>query len=335
MIRKSLTYDSFSLETGGVLSPFEVVYHISGAKDGKVVWICHALTANSNPEDWWPGMVGPGKAIDTDKCLVVCANIPGSPYGSTGPASINPATGKPYLLDFPALTMRDMTKASMLVWKHLGIEKIDLLVGSSIGGFQAIEWAVSEPDLFKNALFIATAPRISPWMTAWMEAQRMALEADQTFREAKDITGGANGLRCARAQALISYRCFEGFAIRQSEPDEDCLFAGRAASYERHQGDKLVNRNFDAYSYWYICNAMDSHNVGRGRGGVKAALGRITADTTVISIDTDGIFPRSETLEWAPMIPGSRHVGITSKFGHDGFLLENDLLGGIISPILQ
>lgn len=334
MIRNSLIVNKFDLEAGESLEPLEIVYHTSGNREGKVVWICHALTANSDPEDWWPGMVGPGKAIDTDKLFVVCANIPGSPYGSTGPASVNPATGRPYLLDFPAITMRDMTKASMIVREYLGIEKIDLLIGSSIGGFQAIEWAVSEPDLFKNALFIATAPRISPWMTAWMEAQRMALEADQTFRQARDINGGADGLRCARAQALISYRCFEGFAIRQSEPDDDCLFARRAATYERHQGDKLVNRNFDAYSYWYICNAMDSHNVGRGRGGVKAALGRIKADTTVISIDTDGIFPRSEALAWAPMIPGARHVGITSKFGHDGFLLENDLLTEIISPRL-
>ena len=334
MNRNSLIIDRLDLEAGGTLEPLEIVYHTSGTRGGKVVWICHALTANSDPEDWWPGMVGPGKAIDTDKHFVICANIPGSPYGSTGPASINPKTGKPYMLDFPALTLRDMTATSQIVRKHLGIEKIDLLIGSSIGGFQAIEWAVSEPELFKNALFIATAPRISPWMTAWMEAQRMALEADQTFRQAKDLSGGANGLRCARAQALISYRCFEGFEIRQSEPDPDCLFAGRAASYERHQGDQLVNRNFDAYSYWTIANAMDSHNVGRGRGGVKAALGRITANTTVISIDTDGIFPPMEIERWAPMIPGSRHIGITSKFGHDGFLLENDLLTEIISPIL-
>ena len=113
------------------------------------------------------------------------------------------------------------------------------------------------------------------------------------------------------------------------------MFAGRAASYERHQGDKLVNRNFDAYSYWYIANAMDSHNVGRGRGGTQAALGRITANTTVISIDTDGIFPPAESAVWAPMIPGVRRIGITSKFGHDGFLLENDLLTEIINPILQ
>ena len=128
MRRNSLIIDRFDLEAGGSIEPLEIVYHTSGARDGKVVWICHALTANSDPEDWWPGMVGPGKAIDTDKYFVICANIPGSPYGSTGPASINPATGKPYMFDFPALTMRDMTRASQIVRKHLGIKSIDLLL---------------------------------------------------------------------------------------------------------------------------------------------------------------------------------------------------------------
>ncbi|MBQ6175553.1 MAG: homoserine O-acetyltransferase, partial [Clostridia bacterium] len=155
---------------------------------------------------------------------------------------------------------------------------------------------------------------------------RMALEADATFRPAASLAGGAAGLRCARAQALISYRCFEGYGLTQAEPDDDTLFASRAASYERYQGEKLVRRGFDAYSYYYLCNAVDSHNVGRGRGGVAAALGRIRAKTVVASIDTDCIFPPAEIEAWASCIPGAVYKRLTSSFGHDGFLLETEQL---------
>lgn len=218
-----------------------------------------------------------------------------------------------------------MIAASIAVRKHLGIETVDLLVGSSIGGFQAIEWAVSEPDVFRKAVFMATAPRVSPWLSAQAEAQRMALEADRTFREeGTGLEGGAAGLRCARAQALITYRSHAGYGQTQAEEDPDTLFAGRAASYERYQGEKLVRRSFDAYSYYYLAYSLDSHNVGRGRGGVLAALGRITADTVVVSIDSDGIFPPEEGRQWAEMIPGAKFRTIGSDFGHDGFLLEND-----------
>ena len=332
MIRHALT-TSLTLEAGGVLPSAHIVYHTSQeAWDGQrpVVWICHALTANSDPEDWWPEMVGSGKAIDTEKSFVICVNMLGSAYGSEGPAQVNPATGKPWLLDFPKITVRDMAAASIAVRKALGINKIDLLIGSSIGGFQAIEWAVMEPEVFVRCLFIATAPRVSPYLSATVEAQRMALEADPTFREARDLSGGAAGLKCARAQALITYRCFDGYGLTQFEADPDTLFAGRAASYERYQGEKLVRRKFDAYSYYTLCNALDSHNVGRGRGGVEAALSRIKAHTTVVSIDTDSLFPPQESSVWARWIPGADYLEIPSRFGHDGFLLETDRLTAIL-----
>ena len=223
-----------------------------------------------------------------------------------------------------------MVTASIVVRKALGINQVDLLIGSSIGGFQAVEWAVTEPDVFRRCLFIATAPRVSPYLSATVEAQRMALEADPTFREARDLTGGAAGLKCARAQALITYRCFDGYGLTQFEADPDTLFAGRAASYERYQGEKLVRRQFDAYSYYTLCNALDSHNVGRGRGGVEAALSRIKARTTVISIDTDSLFPPMESSVWARWIPGADYIDISSRFGHDGFLLETARLTEII-----
>ena len=329
MTRREIRAD-LRLEAGGLLKDARIVFHTSGKRHGKVIWICHALTANSNPEDWWPEMVGPGKPIDTEKDTVVCVNMLGSAYGSEGPARENPATGKPWLLSFPDVTIRDTVSALIAVRKHLGINRIDLLIGASNGGFHAVEWAITEPDVFGRCLFLCTAPRISPYLSATVEAQRMALEADPSFREAASIHGGEAGLKCARAQALITYRCFKGYGLTQSEENPETLFAGRAASYERYQGEKLVRRGFDAYSYWSLCNAMDSHNAGRGRSGVRKALGRIKADVTVVAIDTDSLFPPSEGREWAQYIHGARYVEFSSDFGHDGFLLETAKLAAII-----
>ena len=334
MIRHELTA-RLELEAGGILPAARIVYHTSSEGwDGKpVVWICHALTANSDPEDWWPEMVGPGKGIDTDRFFVVCVNMLGSPYGSEGPARINPETGKPWLLDFPRVTVRDMIKATIEVRKSLGINRIFLLIGSSIGGFQALEWAITEPSIFEHCVFIATAPRISPYFTAMNEAQRMAIEADQSFRAAKDLSGGAAGLRCARAQGLISYRSYEGYRLTQWEEDPDTLFAGRAASYERYQGEKLVRRSFDAYSYYTLSYALDSHNVGRGRGGVAKALDTIKAHSIIITIDSDNLFPVEESRVWNKLLPGAEYIEISSRFGHDGFLLETERLTEILRKL--
>ena len=325
MIKHQLTID-LPLEGGGILKGARIVFHESEGRSGRTIWICHALTANSNPEDWWPEMVGPGRCIDSLKDHVICV----SAYGSEGPASTNPATGEPWLLDFPLITIRDTVKAFIAVRKHLGIRHIDLLIGASIGGFHAMEWAITEPEIFGRCLFLTTAPRISPFLGATVEAQRMALEADPSFREARSLDGGREGLKCARAQALISYRCFRGYGLTQKEEDPDTLFAGRVASYERYQGEKLARRGFDAYSYFTLCNALDSHNTGRGRGGVQQALSRITAPTTVVAIDTDLLFPPEEGREWAAWIPGARFIEISSNFGHDGFLLENAKLSAFI-----
>ena len=334
MIRHELFLDDFVFEAGGRLDRVKVVYHTSPVRRGRVIWICHALTANSDPEDWWPSLVGPGKLFDTERMFIICANVPGSAYGSSGPRTIDPKTGKPYYFSFPEVTVRDMAATNLAVLDFLGIGKVDLLIGSSIGGFQAIEMATIRPDSFAKAAFIATAPRISPWLSATAEAQRMALEADPSFRACGSLDGGAAGLRCARAQALISYRCFRGYGKTQSEADPDTLFAGRAASYERYQGEKLLRRGFDAYSYYYLCNALDSHNLGRGRGGVDAALSLIKAETLVIEVDTDMIFPPEEVRSWYRSIPNVTLGHISSDFGHDGFLLEYDQLTTYLKPLL-
>lgn len=328
----------FEFEDGGYLDSMDIVYHTS-ARDyvpgEKVVWVCHALTGNSNPEDWWPTMLGKGMLFDPDRVYIVCVSMLCSPYGECGPATINPATGKPWLLDFPRTTVRDIVNANILVRKHLGIEKIDLMLGPSIGGFQTLEWVIMEPDVVSEAVFLATAMRGTPYMTAFNESQRMAIKADPSFMEARDIHGGTEGLKCARSIALISYRTFMGYNMTQAEPDDDTMFADRAASYQRYQGQKLVNRNFDAYSYWYLTYALDSQNVGRGRGGVRKALESIRANCTVISITSDQLFP-PEQLRWtAEVLKRSAYYEINSMFGHDGFLIEHDQLSVILRPLME
>ncbi len=320
----------FSFEAGGSLEGMEIVFHCSehARREGeKVVWICHALTANSNPEDWWPQMVGGGKLIDTDRYFVVCVNMLCSSYGSSSPASCDPQSGKPYLTSFPKTTIRDMVNANILVRKHLGINKIDTLIGPSIGGFLAYEWAVEEPDVIEKAVFLATDVRCSPYLTAYNEAQRMALRADSSFALSPD--GGRLGLECARAIAMLSYRTYEGYVSTQSEADPDVLFADRAASYQRYQGHKLADR-FDACSYWYLTYALDSHNVGRGRGGVAAALSRIRSRCLVVNIDSDCLFPPASGREAAAMLPDAEYRQIGSAFGHDGFLIEYDALENLL-----
>lgn len=327
----------FSFEAGGSLPTVEVAYHTSPMeyrKGMKVIWICHALTADSDAEDWWPELVGPGKLFDTDRYFIVCGNMLGSCYGSSGPSSIDPETGRPYYFTFPKVTVRDIVNGLDAVRRHIGIDHIDLLVGASIGGFQALEWSVMLPELFSRTIYIATSSRVSPWLTAFEESQRMALEADSTFRACESLEGGRKGLECARSIALLSYRCEDGYNRKQQEASEDAMFAERACSYQRYQGKKLADR-FDAYSYYYLSFSVDSNNLGRGRGGEAAALGMIRAESTFIAIDSDIIFPPYKMKEMADNVKGSEYYEITSHFGHDGFLLENDQLESIIRPIMD
>ena len=336
-----LTTHNFSFEAGGTLDQLEIIYHTSERpyqQGDRVVWLCHALTANSDPLDWWPEMVGEGCCVNPSQDFVVCVNIFGSAYGTTGPRTTLHHTTPHYTtlhnpLDFPKFTVRDTARLFTLVREHLGIEHVDLLIGSSIGGFHALEWAIMEGERIRKAAFIATAPRVSPWLSAWMEVQRMALEADPTFRACESLDGGRKGLEAARAISLISYRSFDGYNLTQYETDDDCLFASRAASYERYQGEKLVKRGFDAYSYYYLLHCVDSQNVGRHRGGVKAALAQIQAKSIVISITSDGLFPPCESSEWAKYIPNAKYYEIESRFGHDGFLLETEQITQIINSL--
>ena len=204
----------FEFESGGSIDNLEVAYHTSPfgySPDKKVIWLCHALTADSDPEgSWWPALVGPGRLIDTGKYFVICANVLGSACGSSSPASTNPKTGKPYYFEFPRVTVRDTVRAFDLLRQHLGIEKIDMLIGTSMGGFMSFEWAVMRPGIFGKIFFIATGARVTPWLAGFNAASRLALLADPTFKEHRDLNGGMEGLKAARAIALLTYRCEEG-----------------------------------------------------------------------------------------------------------------------------
>lgn len=313
------------------LKGVEIGYHVSeGPRDGRrVIWICHALTANSNPEEWWDTLVGSGKFFDSRNYYVVCANILTSCYGSTGPQSIDPERGKPYLFSFPIISVRDMIEAHEVLRRELEIDEIDLLIGGSSGGFQCVEWAISNPGLIKNLCLIACNAQVSAWGTALNESQRMALMADPTFAAGVDVEGGKQGLACARTIALLSYRSYDGYAKTQSEADPDFSLAKRACSYQQYQGKKLIDR-FNAYSYYYLTLSLDTHNVGRDRGGVEKALSLIEANTLCIAIDSDLLFPKKEIEFMAANIPGAKFEVIDSDWGHDGFLLEYEKLEEVV-----
>lgn len=324
--------DPFTLESGDILPELTVAYHTYGSlneKKDNAVWVMHGLTANSDVADWWPGTVGPGLFLDPDKYFIVCANVIGSCYGSTGPSSINPLAGKPWCGDFPRVSIRDMVNAHRRLASHLGIERIHELIGVSLGGFQAIEWTVSDPDIAENVMFCATDACCSPWLAAFNQTMYMAIKTDPTYGE-PSLTAARNGLATARAIALISYRGPYAYNMSQKDSeDKPDPFFHRVQTYQEYQGKKLCDR-FDVYSYMRICESSDSHDVGRGRGGVKNALSRIKANPLVVGITSDILFPPSTQKALADNIPGARYEEMPSNFAHDGFLIEHRQLNEIM-----
>jgi homoserine O-acetyltransferase/O-succinyltransferase len=324
MLTKIFNYQQpFVLESGAELPGYHLAYttlgDLNAAKDN-VVWIFHALTANGSPEEWWPGLVGEGKLFNPANHFIVCVNMPGSCYGSVGPLDNNAATGLPYFHDFPFFTTRDMVKAYQPLKEFLQIERIFIGIGGSMGGQQLLEWAVEEPELFEHIIPIATNAQHSPWGIAFNATQRMAIEADASWKN-KKADAGTDGMKAARSMALLSYRHYSTYDATQAETVDAGLESYRAEQYQRYQGDKLAKR-FNAFSYYFLSKGMDAHNIGRGRGGTGAALKRIKANALVIGIETDILFPVNEQLFIAENINGSTYTLIDSGYGHDGFLVE-------------
>lgn len=327
----------FPLERGGELHDIEIAYSTFGKMNSRrdnVIWVCHALTANSDVADWWPNTVVEDGFLDPEKWFVVCANILGSNYGSTGPLSLNPHTGKPYYSDFPKITIRDIVRAHILLSEHLGIENIHALVGSSLGGFQAMEWALLQPERINKLVLIATDSTVTPWAVGLNETQRMAIRADKTYGDLNE-QAGKEGMAAARAIALLSYRGPSGYNLSQKNNDSTPEYSHRVATYQTYQGEKLCRR-FNAYSYMTILDAFDSHDVTRGRNGNEAeVLGRIMAETACIAIPTDILFPPETMKKLTKAINGARYFEISSEFGHDGFLVEHQQLNDILNKFLD
>lgn len=324
----------FTMESGKTIPGFHLAYTTLGElRPGrKVVWIFHALTANSNPEEWWPGLVGEGRLFDAREQFIICVNMPGSCYGSMGPLSENPATGKQWLHQFPFFTPRDMIRTYQFLKNDLGIEKIHIGIGGSMGGQQLLEWAIEEPALFEHIIPIATNAVHSAWGRAFNASQRMCIETDTSWKQ-DHPEAGMQGMEVARSIALLSYRHYHTYAATQIDED-DTLEQFRSESYQRYQGQKLAKR-FNAFSYYALSKGMDSHNVGRNRGGIERALSRITAKTLSMGVDSDILYPIAEQAFIASKVPGASLCTLHSLYGHDGFLLEFDKIEEIIRAFVN
>ena len=305
------------LECGKALRDLRIHYTTYGdlnADKSNVIWVFHALTANSEPFDWWKGLVGENDFINPKEHFIVCANMLGSCYGSTEPTDF----------EFPLITIRDMVDAHKLLKIHLGILRIKLGIGGSMGGQQLLEWAVQKPELFETIVPIATNAKHSAWGIAFNEAQRMAI------RTAKNAS---EGLETARAIGMLSYRNYETFDATQSDED-DRTDKYSASSYQRYQGIKLRQR-FSPFSYYYLSKAMDSHNVGIRRDGPANALKKVKSKAIVIGVETDILFPLHEQKFIFDKIPDSTFYPIQSLYGHDGFLIETDQIAAILKKETQ
>ena len=339
--RRFLKIGDVPLESGEVLEDVVIAYQswgeINSNKDNAIL-VNHALTGWSDVPGWWPSMVGPGLPFDTDKYFVVCPNVIGGCQGSTGPSSIAP-DGKRYGSRFPSLTIRDMVAAEIKFSDALGIAKYRLAVGPSLGGMRALEWAVQHPDRVGAICTIGSSAVATGDQIGTASIQIRAIKNDPYFNSGdyyEQERGPIDGMGIARRIAHLTYRTEAEMDIRfgrQLQGDDTGRYA--VESYLDHQAEKLWKR-FDANTYIALTEAMNSHDVGRDRGGVAAALSTIKIPVIAVGIDTDRLFPvrlQAEIAELAPV--AEPMVTITSPFGHDGFLVEVESVGEVIRQALK
>lgn len=353
--RRFADLGDLALETGGWL-PVRLAYEtwgqLSPARDNAVL-VCHALTADSHvlgpagpghpTPGWWSELVGPGLAIDTDRWFVVAPNVLGGCQGSTGPSSSAP-DGRPWGSRFPYLTIRDQVAAEVALADALGISAWAAVVGGSMGGMRAIELAVTHPERVERLLAVATTARSSADQIAWCAPQLAAVRGDAGWRggdyhDAALGEGPHRGLGLARMIAHTTYRSaaeLDARFGRAAQPGEEPVGGGgrfAVESYLEHHADKLVRR-FDAGSYVVLTEAMNSHDVGRGRGGTAAALARVTARTRVVAVDSDRLYPVALSQEVADAVPGAELDVVASPYGHDGFLIESGAIAKVTEELL-
>lgn len=326
--------EPFLLESGERLDDVVVAYRTWGDRanaEGNTILICHALTGSADVEAWWPGIIGPGRVFDPDRDFVVCANILGSCYGTTGPASMQPGADRPYRADFPRISVRDMVNLQRVLLDELGVATIELATGPSLGGMQALEWAVMYPDRVRSVVPIGVGGRHSAWCIGISEAQRAAIEADPNWKGGyyTDDALPSQGLAAARMMAVCTYRSWHSLDQRfgRERRYEDFY---EVQSYLRHQGEK-INDRFDANTYVTLTHAMHTHDLARGRGDYHAVLAGIRQPVLVVSVSTDTLYPPHEQAQLAEMLPNAGYAVLDCPHGHDGFLIETGELGKIIS----
>ena len=324
-----------NLESGEILENFTVAYTTYGelnADHSNVIWVVHALTGDSQVADWWSGLVGENAIYNFSSHFIICANLLGSSYGSTNSLSENPATGTPYFYSFPTLSTRDLAQSLEMLRQHLKIKQIHTLIGGSLGGQVALEWAYTLKEKLQHAIIIASTAKTSPWVIGFNEAQRMAIAADSTWGQVHQ-DAGKNGMEAARAIAMLSYRSPSDINTKQQEKEEK-LDGFLASSYLRYQGSKLAKR-FQAFSYWTLTKAMDSHDIGRGRGGVETALKSIQARVLTVGVNSDLLFLADEARFLSQAVPFGNYGEIKSTAGHDAFLIEFTQLTSLIEEFYR
>ena len=333
----------FELESGIKLENVTVNYctfgNLNHSRNNAVV-ICHALTGNAALDSWWGALLGPGKAFDTDKYYIFCANILGSCYGTTGPTSINPSTGKPYGVTFPQVTVRDSVKLHHKVLTEvLGVHQVVSVIGGSLGGMQALEWGFFGQHFIRSLVPVACGSHHTAWQIGISELQRQAIYMDPDYQNGNYNASSPplKGLALARQVAMVSYRTHaaykEKYGRETNEGDQCGKF--KVQSYLAYQGKKFLSR-FDVNSYVRLTQLMDSHDVGRGRkGGIQGALASLTQPTLVLGIDSDVLYPVAEQMELANSLSNGKLKVISSPHGHDGFLLEQEAIGIAITKFLN
>ncbi len=339
----------FVLESKKTLDRVSVAYETYGTlneEGSNAVLVCHALTGNAHAAGvdatgqagWWNEIVGEGKGFNTDRYFVLCSNFLGSCYGTTGPSSLDPATGKPYGQSFPEYTVRDMVRLQHSLITRLGIRRLAAIAGGSLGGMQVLEWALMYPDKVDAIIPIATSARHSAWCIGFNELTRIAIQNDPGWVNGNPHWQPDRGLALARMIAMMSYRSRDSFEHRfgrtqsQERSDGEALF--EVERYLHYQGEKLVSR-FDAATYVGITTAMDRHDVGRGRGDVRDVLRSIRARALCIGIESDILYPVQEQRDIAASIPRGSYAEVKSQHGHDAFLIEFEQLNRLIGDFLR
>jgi homoserine O-acetyltransferase len=355
----------FALDGGTTLDDVVVAYETWGQLDdsaSNAVLLCHAWTGDSHAagdsghghptEGWWDELIGPGRAIDTDRWFVVCANVLGGCQGSTGPASPHPADGRPYGSRFPVVTIRDMVRAQARLATHLGVDVWHSVIGGSLGGMQVLEWAITFPQRVRSIMPIATCAQATAQQIAWGAIGRRSIRLDAKWRggdyyDAAPGDGPAQGLAIARMVAQVTFRSDNVFTEKFGRELADGATLGdrldlwqrfEVERYLDHHGDKLIRR-FDANSYLIIGKAMDLHDIGRGRGGVRSAMGRITVPTLTMGIWSDMLYPSYQQRQISELLLAAgthcEYVEIDSPHGHDAFLLNFDQIGPPVTRFLD